>query len=402
MAKPTNSTNQTNIHPALHNVVHDVKNMYGGAFDGTTDDTAAVVAAITAAAADGTKALLFPAGTCIADGAQIATALGSAFGWRFYGAGKRATIIKAKAGATYGFAVTGGQRLAFYDMSFYGRGSGSSEGGFLSTGNAQAFTFIHCSFEQAAIGGSFQPNGGSNQNDKHTFIGCTAADNNIGMDFNSTNGQGHVWVGGSFDSNSVSCRLQWGWFSMYGGMVQHSGGTGTAFEVGGAAGAHPAQALTLDGVITESENISIDVIGMAVPATITLRNTYLQGQTYTVRLTGSPKVFSEGSTFNNGAFDGGSGSAIWYSREDMIGGLGGSTGTYTPGSLTIRYVELGSNRSTYVGSQLNRVVNSAGWEDRRVIPSPASPATNYVRLYVLNSSGKWTAKDSAGTETALY
>ena len=127
MAKPTNSTNQTNVHPALHNVVHDVKNMYGAAADGTTDDTAAIVAAITAAAADGTKTLLFPGGTYIADGAQIATALGSAFGWRFYGAGKRATIIKAKASATCAFGVTGGQRLAFYDMSFYGRGSGSSE-----------------------------------------------------------------------------------------------------------------------------------------------------------------------------------------------------------------------------------------------------------------------------------
>lgn len=371
-----------------------------GAIPGT-DATAAFVAAIAAMVSTGIHRMEIPGYSYTLDGDAIRAAIpNGAWGWKFGGAGSRTTRLIAKAGASAAWVQEEGQRCAYRDITFQGRGKSQPEMGFRSIANAQGHLFSHVSFEQAAVGCSLEPlsvGSPTSQNDKHTFLACVTADNAVGLHCASLNDQCQLWLGGSHDSNDVSVKVTKGWYQQVGGMVQHSGGLGTAFLLEDVA-----QMLILDNVITEAEDISVDIQGMVVPATVFLRGCYLQGRSYTVRCTGSPKIISEATTFNGGVFDGGSGSAIWYSREDQIDGLGGAGGTYAPGSLTLRYRESGSVRQTWGGSQLNREENAAGYTDYRVMAEPASPSVNYVRLFALNSNGKLNQKNSDATKHDLW
>lgn len=363
--------------------------------DASTDDTAAFLKAINNLKARGGSTIYIPAGHYIVDGDQILTALNATTGWQFIGDGWASTILQAKTGTSCAFGSTGGQRLHFQGITFRGTGIAGTENGFRVIGNAQAFLFTACRFTASAIGCWLDYTGLSNQNDKHTFVACIADGNAVGLKILASNSQCQLWLGGSFDNNTVSVYLGTGWFHQIGGMVQHSGGVGTAYQVGDGLGNAPGM-LILENVITESEAISIDIQNMVTPGQIYLRHCYLQGLTNTIKATGSPKIDSAYTTFNGGDFAGGAGSVVWYSRGDNIAGLNGATGTYTPGALTIRYKELGSQRIVSVGGDDKLIENAAGYTDMKAIPEPNSPAANYIRFFGLNATGRLATKDSAG------
>lgn len=361
------------------------------------NDTNATVKAINNLIARGGQAagqLDFGTGWFVQNGDTIDALLTGRNGWRFIGEGPQATTLAVRTGAGLAFGGTGLINCYFEGITFVGSGAAKA---FRLRGNSQNNTFVNCVFKQGTVGMSIEANGGNDQADKNTYIGCVTANNTTGMHVNSGNAQQQLWIGGQHSSNGVSVRTSHGWYHQIGGQIQHSGGVGTAYQLDTGA-----TKLILDDVITEAENISIDVQGISTPAIIDLRNCTFGPQTSPKIVKGSGagsfKLIAQGCTFNTGPIEVGVSSVFQDIHNVYAGGA-----AWTPNTNAIRYQWTDQGLLIFYGSTTStRFISPEGYEDWDDMAAPASPAAGKVREFHNSATGKLSVKDSAGVVTALY
>lgn len=396
------ASDYTFTHSQLHGAhlsgVTENPRAHGAVANGSHDDTDAFVKAINNIKAHGVQGagrLYIPGGYYVVDGDAIFAALASIEGWTVEGDGTLNTVINAKAGASCAFGWDSVVNCSIRDVLFQGGGKGSGVDGFRQFGNSRSNLFTNVRFNQAQNGLSLEPGAGpgdESQNERNTYINCSADNSTVGFLIDSANAQGQLFIGGGASGNGIGFHGKYGWAEFHSFFVSSNDVGSTAWNL-------------TDGWISTGLYSCLDENTRTTVylgnGTLLAEQTYFQGRDYTINAPGQKFIDARFCNFIIGVFAAGDNTIFW----DRFNSYDGGT-SFTVGTNAVRHLFIGPGEYTYLGSPWTsghtRFVSPEGYMDLKTMAAPASPAASYLRVFMNSANSKLTAKDSGGVVHDFY